>query len=98
MGLRRNPGAIEGGHHDLKPAVARGLINFEGSVTHPQARMAALLNVVLRATKAKNQESAQTFFRGAEIAALIHRTEDVVGGDLTIKGGNKSAKSFFSDG
>jgi hypothetical protein len=96
--LGRHIGVIESRRHQLQPAVTRRLIDLKGSVAHSQARMTALLDIVLRAAEAKDQKSAQTVFGSGKIAPAIHGAKNVIVWNLPVKRGNEFAKAFFADG
>jgi len=84
--------------HQLHPAITSGLIDHKGRVAHAQARMAARFDVSLRTAEAIDEKAAEALFSGGEIAATIHRTEDVVIRDLLIEGGDEPLESFVADG
>src|SRR5438132_13942525 len=52
-------GFLEGPAHQLKPAVARGLVDRKGSVAHAQTRMAAVFHVPGRSAEPEDQEIPQ---------------------------------------
>ena len=52
-------GFFEGGVHEGEPAVALGDTDLEGDVAHAEAWVAALLDVVLGAAEAEDEEVAQ---------------------------------------
>ena len=83
--------------HQLHPAVARGLIDGKGHVTHAEARVAALFDVARRSAKAADKEIPQTQFRRREIVRRIHRSEDVVGRHPGVEGAHQSREPLFAD-
>src|SRR5437870_3418966 len=69
---------VERVRHQLQPALARGGVDRERHVPHPQARMAALLDVALRAAEAADQKIAQPLLGARKIAGRIHRSENLI--------------------
>jgi hypothetical protein len=59
--------------------------------------MASLLDVVLRAAKAENQEIAKTLFGSLHVVFRVHGAENVIVRDLAVKSGYKPLKPVFSD-
>jgi hypothetical protein len=59
--------------------------------------MASLLDVVLRAAKAENQEIAKTLFGSLHVIFRVHGAENVIMRDLAVKSGYKPLKPVFSD-
>lgn len=73
--------------HEQHPAIAGRLSNGERGVSGPKGRVAAFLQVVLGAAKAKCQEHPQPLFSPREILWWIHRSEQIIGGNPAIEGG-----------
>jgi len=67
-------------------------------VAHPEARVAALLDVALRAAEAADQKVTQPLLGGGEIASRIHRAEDLVAGDLPVERRDEALEAVFADG
>jgi hypothetical protein len=88
---------VEGFGHELHPAVAGVLVDFEGAVTHAEARVTALLDVGLRAAETADEEIAETLLSAGEILVGIHRAEEVVGFDATVEGADETAETFIAD-
>ena len=67
-------------------------------MAHPQARVAALLDVALRPAEAAHEEIAQPLLGAGEIVLGIHRPQDVVGGDLAVEESDEALEPVLADG
>lgn len=83
--------------HELHPAVARGLINHERSMSHPQSWMSAALDIALRSAKAKDKEISQPFFSARQVLLRIHRAQNVVIRNTAVEGRDKPREAFLAD-
>ena len=81
--------------HQRHPPIAGLLIDGEWHVPHPQARMAALLDVARRSAEAADQKIAQPLFRGRQVIRRIHRSEHIVRWHLRIKGADQPSEPVF---
>ena len=97
LGFLRQLGLVERAIHQLHPAIAGALIELERHVPHPQARVAALLDVALRSAEAAHQEIAQPLLGARKVVRRIHRSEDVVGGHLRVKRPDQPLKALFAN-
>src|SRR2546430_6721035 len=59
--------------------------------------MAARFDVGLRPTETIDEKAAETLLGGGEIAATIHRPEDVVVRNLFVERGDEPRESFVAD-
>jgi hypothetical protein len=66
-------------------------------VTHPQARVAALLDVTLRSTESSDEKVAQPLLGARKIVPRIHGTEDIVFRHLPVERGDEPREPFFAD-
>ena len=98
LGFRRRKSFLQCRAHQLEPPVARGLVDREGSVAHPQLGMAALLDVAGRSSEPEDEEVAEPLFGSGQVAALVHRAEKIVARDLAVEGGHQTEKALFADG
>ena len=83
--------------HQLNPTVSCALIELERQVPHPQARVAALLDVSLWPAEASHQEVLQPLFRSSQVISWVHRPEDVVGRHLSVKSRNEPGKAVLAN-
>ncbi len=61
---------IERDLHRAEPGVSHGLVDLDAAVTHPEPRVAVLLDVVLRASEPPDEEEGKAVARKAADAAL----------------------------
>ncbi len=59
--------------------------------------MAALFYVRLRTAKTVDEKATETFFGAGEIAAAVHRAENIVLGDLLVECRDEPLESFVAD-
>jgi len=59
--------------------------------------MAALFYVRLRATKTVDEKATETFFGAGQIAAAVHRAENVVLWNLLVECRDEPLESFIAD-
>ena len=64
---------------------------------HAQPRMTACLNIPGRTAETINQKIAKPFFRSEEIMTLIQRSQNIVGWNLAVEGGDQPLKSILAD-
>ena len=88
---------FQGVVHQPDPSVARIPIDGKGEVTHPQARVAALLDIARRAAESEDQKIAQALFGAGEIFGGIHRSQDGIIGDLPVKGADEALEALFAN-
>ena len=67
------------------------------SVTLPQPRVPALLDVACRPAEAADEEIAQTDFRSGHVVGRIHRPQDVVARDLRVEGAHEPREPLLAD-
>ncbi len=63
---------VERAGHELHPAIAGGLIDWEWEVAHAQAGMATLFDVTGRSAEAADQKIAQANFCSGQIVGRVH--------------------------
>lgn len=93
----REVGFGEGVSHEGEPAVAGAFIDHVGGVAHAEAGMSALLDIAHGSAEAADEEFAETLLGPGEIVRGIHGAEDVVGGDLTVEGGDEAMEAVLAD-
>lgn len=64
---------------------------------HPKAGMAPLLQISGRAAEAVDQKFAKAVFCTLHIVPGIHRSQDVIGGDLPVECRHQPLKSVFAN-
>lgn len=79
-------GFAEGVVHQLHPAIPGGGVHGERIMAHAEAGVASLFDVTRWAAEAENEEVAETLLGSCQVVLRIHWPEDVVRGDLAIKG------------
>ena len=84
--------------HERDPAIAGGRCDRERGVTHPQRRVASLVEVRVRASEPIDQEVAESSFGSGQLGDGIHRREEVIAGDATIEGVYQLSQPRFTDG
>jgi hypothetical protein len=89
---------VERAGHQLEPAIARRLTDGEGRMADAQPGMTALFNVGLRTAETKDEEIAEPLPRSFQILRRVHRPENVVARDLSIKRVDKALESVLTDG
>ena len=62
-----------------------------------KCRVAAALDIVLRAAKAEHKEHAESFFSPGEVLRWVHGAEDIIDGDAPVEGCGKLLDSVSSD-
>ena len=87
----------EGVIHELHPAIACGAIDVKRKVAGAQAGMSTLGDVFFRAAEAIDEEVAETLLGRPALLLGIHGAENVIAGNLTIKCGHQTRKTFFAD-
>jgi hypothetical protein len=97
MGFRRESRFGEGVVHELHPAVTSGLIDAKGKMACAETRMSAFGDVILRAAETVDQEIAKTFLGSGAFVRGIHRAENIIGANLSIKGRNESSEAVFAN-
>ena len=65
---------MQGGSHELHPAVARGLVDGKWSMPHAEAGVAAGFDIAGRPDKAKDEELTQALFRSGKIVMRVEGT------------------------
>jgi hypothetical protein len=86
------------GHlHQSDPSIASRRRKRIRSVSHSQRRMTSFLDVRLRTSQSVQQKTSQPVFSSCEIIERIHRSQYLVGRDLSIKGRNQSRKAILAD-
>lgn len=95
-GIGGQRGFVERAIHQLHPPIACALIDRERRVAHPQARVAALIDVVLRPAEAVQQEPAEARFGARQILRRIHRAQDLVFRHLRIERAHETRESLVS--
>lgn len=81
--------------HQRHPTVPGLLIDGKRHVAHPQARMAALLDVARRSAEAADQKVAQPFFGAGQVVGRVHRAEHLVRRDLRVERADQAGKPVF---
>ena len=81
-----------------QPAIARGAVDRESGVAETEAGMAARLDVAHRAAEPEHQKISEPALGGLEVAAAIHRAEDVVGGHLCVEPARQTGETLLADG
>ena len=60
--------------------------------------MTAFFDISLRASETINKEAAEPFFGASQIAAAVHRAENIVLGNLLVERRDEPLESFVADG
>ena len=81
----------------MHPSITRCLADGKRGVPHPQSRMAALLDILLRSAETEDQKIAEALFGSCHIVFRIHGPEDVIVRHLLVKRGHESLKSLVSN-
>jgi hypothetical protein len=88
---------LESPFHQQHPAITGALVDGKRHVAHPQAWMAALLDIAWRSAEAADEKVAQTLFRSREIVRRIHGAEHLIGRNLGVERTDQPGKAFFSN-
>ena len=83
--------------HELEPTISGRFADGKWRVTHAQAWMSPLFDILLRAAKTIDQEISQALFGAFPIAGGIEGTEDVVVRDLPVKRRNQALEAFCAN-
>lgn len=91
------PCFIQGAIHQLNPPVASALPDRKRGVTHAEAGVTALFDVERRPPESIHQKVLEPLFRSLEIVRGIHRTQNIIAGNLAVERGDQALKPLGAD-
>ena len=83
--------------HQSDPSITCLLIDRERGMSQSQLWVTSMLQIILRATKTKNQEHAQANFCPLQVLHGIHWPQDIIRGDLFVERANELTNSLSPD-
>ncbi len=81
--------------HQLHPTITSVLVNDKRPMPHTQPRVPTALDILHRAAKSEHQELPQPFFRARQIPRRIHRSQNVITGNLPVERRYQPRKAIF---
>lgn len=97
-GVTGEPDLVHRARHQGQPAIAFGLADGKGKMTHPEPGMPALEQITLRAAETEDEEIGEPLLRALPIVGRIHRTDQIIRAHPPVKGRDETLESVFTEG